>query len=146
MNENGRTPCTVQDRCAILVRRMCAFVSCTKAETYGYGLIAIEVIWMLLTEAKSVRSIRTRCARSLRVQDPKGGTQNALVYTEFEIIYLSCKSLLETQDEDEDEFQISNAVSSKTEERERDRFVGTRSDDDEQESVDDDELSLADRL
>ena len=51
-------------------------------------LIVIDHIWMLLTVAKSVRSIRARCARSMRVQDPKEGTQNALVCTGFKIIHL----------------------------------------------------------
>ena len=52
---------------------------------------------MLLTVAKSVRYIRTRCARSMRVKDPKEDTPNALAHTEFKIIYLRYKSPLETQ-------------------------------------------------
>ena len=38
MSENGPTPCTVQDRGAILARRICAFLSCIKAATDDYGL------------------------------------------------------------------------------------------------------------
>ena len=52
---------------------------------------------MLLTVANSVRFIYTYCVRSMRVQDLKGGTQNALVCIEFGIIYLQCKSPLKTK-------------------------------------------------
>ena len=84
--------------CNPCTENMCIFVLYQSSDRSLWSvIIVIQDIWMMLTVAKSVRSIRTHCARSMRVQDPKERTQNALVCTEFNIIYIWCKWPLETQ-------------------------------------------------
>ena len=99
MNKNGRAQLSngitdplhgAGSRCNPCTENMCICVQHQSSDIWlWFVLIVMEDIWMLLTVAKSVRSIRARCVRSMRVQDPKEGTQNALDCTEFKIIYLS---------------------------------------------------------